>query len=81
MIKLYLQIFKNISNKICVYLEKLYSPHGGSHHLSTILVKDSHIFKIDVSVFSFYLKLHNFKQVRVFYWNGRPYHLSTMRTL
>ena len=48
-------------------MEKLYSPHGGSHHLSTILVKDSHIFKIDVLVFSFYLKLHNFKQVRVFY--------------
>ena len=48
-------------------MEKLYSPHGGSRHLSSILVKDSYIFKIVVSVFSFYLKLHNFKQVRVFY--------------
>ena len=41
--------------------EKLYSPHGGPRHLSTILVKDSHIFKIAESVFSFYLKLYNFK--------------------
>ena len=42
---------------------KLYSPHDGSRHLSTIPVKDSHSFKIVESVFSFYLKLHNFKQV------------------
>ena len=62
-------------------LEKLYSPHGGPHHLFTILVKDSHIFKITESVFSFYLKLHNFKQVEVFYWNGGSHHLSTMKTL
>ena len=48
-------------------MEKLYRLHGGSRHLSSILVKDSYIFKIVVSVFSFYLKLHNFKQVRVFY--------------
>ena len=41
--------------------EKLYSPYGGPRHLSTIPVKDSHIFKIAESVFSFYLKLHNFK--------------------
>ena len=60
---------------------KLYNPHGESCHLSTIPVKDSHLFKIVESVFSFYLKLHNFKQVEVFYWNGEPHHLSTMRTL
>ena len=44
-----------------------YSPHGGPLHLSTILIKDSHVFKIVKSVFSFYLKLYNFKQVRIFY--------------
>ena len=81
MIKLYLQIFKNISNKICVYLEKLYSPHGEPRYLSTIPVKDSHLFKIVESVFSFYLKLQNFKQLGVFYWNGGSHHLSTMKTL
>ena len=26
--------------------EKLQGLHGGSHHLSTILLKDSHLFKI-----------------------------------
>ena len=46
---------------------KLYNSHGESCHLSIIPVKDSHLFKIVESVFSFYLKLHNFKQVRVFY--------------
>ena len=33
--------------------EKLYSPYGRQRHLSTILVKDSHIFKIAESVFLF----------------------------
>ena len=35
-------------------------------HLSTILVKHFHLFKITESVFSFCLKLHNFKQMKVF---------------
>ena len=51
---------------IIMGLEKLYSPYGGPRHLSTIPVKGSHLFKIAESVFSFYLKLHNLKQVRVF---------------
>ena len=46
---------------------KLYSPHGRPCHLFTVLIKDSHLFKIAESVFNFYLKLHNFKQVEVFY--------------
>ena len=50
-----------------VFHEILYGIHGGPRHLSTILVKNSHLFKIAKSVFSFYLKLHNFKQVKVFY--------------
>ena len=62
-------------------MEKLYSAHGGSRHLSTIPLKDSHLFKIAELVFSFYLKLYNFKQVGVFYWNGKPHHLFTMGTL
>ena len=61
--------------------EKLYRLHGELHHLSTIPVKDSNLFKIVESVFSFYLKLHNFKQVEIFYGNGGPHHLSTMRAL
>ena len=61
--------------------EKLYSPHGGQVMRFTISVKESNLFKIAKSVFSFYLKLHNFKQVRVFYWNGRPHYLSSIRTL
>ena len=61
--------------------EKLYSPHGGQVMRSTIPVKDFHLFKISESVFSSYLKLHNFKQVGVFYWNCGPHHLSTMKTL
>ena len=48
-------------------LEKLYSLHGELLHLFTIPVKDFHLFKIVESVFDFYLKLHNFKQVGVFY--------------
>ena len=36
--------------------------------MSTIPVKDSLLFKIAESVFSFYLKFHNFKQVEIFYW-------------
>ena len=67
MIKLYLQICKNISKKMSVYLVKLYGPHGKPRYLSTIPVKDSHLFKIVESVFSFYLKLQNFKQLGVFY--------------
>ena len=47
--------------------KKLYRPHGRPRHLFTIQVKDFHLFKIAELVFSFYLKLHNFKQVRVFY--------------
>ena len=54
-------------HKIPHFWEKLYCPHSGPRRLSTILVKDSHIFKITESVFSFYLKFHNFKQVGVFY--------------
>jgi len=61
--------------------EKLHGPHGGPRHLSLILVKDSYLFKITESVFSVYLKLHNFKQVEVFYWNSGPHHLSTIKTL
>jgi len=48
-------------------MEKLYGLHDGPRHLSTIPIKDSHLLKIAKSVFSFYLKFHNFKQVRVFY--------------
>ena len=48
-------------------MEKLSSLHGRSRYLSTITLKDSHLFKIIESVFSFYLKLHNFKQVKIFY--------------
>ena len=60
---------------------KLYSPHGGQVMWFTISVKESNLFKIAESVFSFYLKLHNFKQVGVFYWNGEPHYLSSIRTL
>ena len=55
-----------------MWYEKLYGPHGGPRYLSTILVKYSHLIKIVESVFSFYLTLHNFKQVKVFYWNDGP---------
>ena len=55
----------NIDQLMNKILEKLYSPHGGPRHLSTIPVKDFHLFKIAESVFSFYLKLHNFKQMKV----------------
>ena len=37
-------------------MEKLYGPHGGPRHLSTIPLKDSHLFKIAESVISFCLK-------------------------
>ena len=65
--------FSSKKNSFILYIcsapkeEKLYNSHGGLRHLSTIPVKDSHLFKIAESVFSFYLKLHNFKQVEVFY--------------
>jgi len=67
--------------KSSLLLEKLNSPHGGPCYLSIVPIKDSQLFKIIESVFSFYLKLHNFKQVKAFYWNGGPHHLSTMKTL
>ena len=41
--------------------EKLYGPHSGPCHLSAIPVKDAHLFKINESIFNFYLKLHTFK--------------------
>ena len=47
--------YENVMDK------KLYSPHGRPCHLSTVSVKDSHLFKIAESAFSFYLELHNFK--------------------
>ena len=50
-----------------VTLEKLYGAHDQSRYLSTISVKNFYIFKIAKLVFSFYLKLYNFKQMRVFY--------------
>ena len=46
--------------------EKLYCSHN-RRHLSTIPVKDSYLFKIVKLEFNFYLKLQNFKEVRVFY--------------
>ena len=46
--------------------EKLYYSHGRCY-LFTILLKDSYLFKIVKLVFNFYLKLQNFKKVRVFY--------------
>ena len=36
--------------------KKLYNSHGRPRHLSTIPLKDSHLFKIAESVISFYLK-------------------------
>ena len=48
------------------HLEKLYCSHN-RRYLSTISVKDSYLFKIAKLVFNFYLKLQNFKEVRVFY--------------
>ena len=65
--------FSSKKNSFILYIcsapndEKLYNFHGGLRHLSIILVKDFHLFKISELVFSFYLKLHNFKQVGVFY--------------
>ena len=59
-------------------LEKLYGPHGRPHHLSTIPVKGSHLFKISELVFSFYLKLHKiclFLETLYSPYNG-PRHLS-----
>ena len=65
--------------------EKLYSPHGGPRHLSTIPLKNFHLFKIADSVINFYFKkklwVSNFIQVGVFYWNNELRHLSTIRTL
>ena len=61
--------------------EKLYRSYGRWRYLFTISIKNSHLFKIIESVFSFYLKLYNFKQVRVFYWNGIPHYLFTISTL
>ena len=53
--------------KLCEIMEKLYGHHAGPRHLFNILVKNFHLFKIIESVFSFYLKLHNVKQMGVFY--------------
>ena len=61
--------------------EKLYRSHGRPCHLSTIPIKNFYISKVAESVFNFYLKLYNFKQVKVFYWNGGLHYLSTMRAL
>ena len=61
--------------------EKLCGPYGGPHYLFTIPVKDFYLVKIAKSVFRFYLKLQNFKQVEVFYWNSGSHYLSIMRTL
>ena len=55
--------------------EKLYSPHGGQVMWFIISVKESNLFKIAES------KLHNFKQVGVFYWNEGPHYLFSIRTL
>ena len=57
--------------------EKLYYTFGEQVIWSIILVKDFYLFKITESVFSFYLKLYNFKQMRVFYQNSGPHHLSS----
>ena len=46
--------------------EKLYYSHCRCY-LSTISLKDSYLFKIVKLVFNFYLKLQNFKEVKVFY--------------
>ena len=46
----------NVVYKRFQALEKLYSPHDGQRHLSTIPIKDSHLFKIGKSVISFCLK-------------------------
>ena len=64
-----------------VVYEKLYRSHGVLRYLSTILIKDFRLFKITESVFSLYIKLYNFKQVKVFYLNSRLHYLSTMKTL
>ena len=53
--------------KINLVGEKLYSSHDGPRDLSIISIKNFHLSKVAESVFNFYLKLHNFKQVRVFY--------------
>ena len=49
------------SHNLNLIHEKLYSPHGGPRHLFVIPVKNFHLFEITKLVFSFYLKLHNFK--------------------
>ena len=49
------------SHNLNLIHEILNSPHGGPRHLFVISVKDFHLFKIAKLVFSFYLKLHNFK--------------------
>ena len=46
--------------------EKLYCFHN-RRYLSTIPVKDFYLFKIAKLIFNFYLKLQNFKEVKVFY--------------
>ena len=63
------------------YVGEIIESSGGSRHLSIILLKNFHLFKIAESVINFCLKkflTNNFKQVEVFQWNGGPHHLSTM---
>ena len=62
------EFFKRRKNP---FFEKLYSSHSRPYHLSTISLKDFHLFKITDSVISLCLKkkkiwLSNFKQVGVF---------------
>ena len=38
-----------------MWLEKLYDPHNGQHHLSTIPIKDFNIFKITESFYNIYI--------------------------
>ena len=47
--------------------EKLFCSNGKQVMRFIIPVKNFHLFKIVESAFIFYLKLHNFKQVGIFY--------------
>ena len=62
-----IKILHNLLENPTLLEEKLYSSYSRPHHLFTIPVKDSYLFKIVESVFNFYLKLYNFKQTGVFY--------------
>ena len=41
-----------------MWLEKLYDPHNGQHHLFTIPIKDFNIFKITESFYNIYIYLN-----------------------